>query len=157
MDNPTVPKPASHPRTVLILGAAGRLGYAATQAFSHAGWRVVAQARRTPTAGWPAGVKHITTPLQTTAQLCTQAGPDTHAVVYAVNPVLTRWSQDMLPWACAGMDVAQRLNALFILPGNVYTFGQSMPPLLTAQTPCHCVRCGWAARNRTYPHLPAPP
>ncbi|XVJ68326.1 MAG: epimerase [Rhizobacter sp.] len=135
MNNSAVPTPTSNPRTVLILGAAGRLGYAATQAFARAGWRVVAQARRAPTAGWPAGVKHITKPLQATSQLCSQAGPHTQAVVYAVNPVLTRCSQDMLPWACAGMDVAQRLKALFILPGNVYPFGESMPPLLTAQTP----------------------
>jgi nucleoside-diphosphate-sugar epimerase len=134
MNDVTSNSKASHPRTVLILGAAGRLGYAATLAFSRAGWRVVAQARRAPAAGWPAGVKHITTPLQATAQLCSQAGPHTEAVVYAVNPVLTRWSQDMLPWANAGMDVAQRLNALFMLPGNVYPFGESMPPLITAQT-----------------------
>jgi nucleoside-diphosphate-sugar epimerase len=122
-------------RTVLILGAAGRLGYAVTQAFSKAGWRVVAQARRTPEMGWPAGVEHTATPLQETDKLCTTAGPTTRAVVYAVNPLLTRWSQDLLPWAHCGMDVAQRLDALFMLPGNVYPFGQGMPPEITAQTP----------------------
>lgn len=124
----------SHPKTVLVLGAAGRLGYAATQAFSKAGWRVVAQARRTSAAAWPAGVEHTRTPLHETNQLCAEAGPHTRAVVYAVNPVLTRWSQDLLPWARQGMAVAQRLNALFMLPGNVYAFGEGMPPLLTEQT-----------------------
>ncbi len=122
-------------KTVLILGAAGRLGYALTQAFSKAGWRVVAQARRAAEAGWPAGVEHTTTPLQETDQLCATAGPTTRAVVYAVNPVYTRWAQDLLPWARLGMDVAQGLDALFMLPGNVYSLGQGMPPEITAQTP----------------------
>lgn len=126
---------AAHTQTVLILGAAGRLGFAATQAFSQAGWRVVAQARRTPMGGWAAGVEHTTAALQDTAMLCAQAGLSTRAVLYAVNPVYTRWTQDLLPWARCGMAVAQQLNALFMLPGNVYHFGQGMPPLLTPHTP----------------------
>ena len=34
--------------TVLVLGAAGRFGAAAVQAFAQAGWRVLAQQRRAP-------------------------------------------------------------------------------------------------------------
>ena len=38
--------PAAHsPRTVLILGARGRLGLAAARAFAQAGWQVLAQVR----------------------------------------------------------------------------------------------------------------
>jgi nucleoside-diphosphate-sugar epimerase len=33
------------------------------------------------------------------------------------------------------MDVAQRLGAVFMLPGNLYNFGESMPPRLTEETP----------------------
>jgi nucleoside-diphosphate-sugar epimerase len=33
------------------------------------------------------------------------------------------------------MDVARRLDALFMLPGNVYNFGAGMPPLLLEDTP----------------------
>jgi nucleoside-diphosphate-sugar epimerase len=34
-----------------------------------------------------------------------------------------------------GLAVAQRLGATFMLPGNVYNFGASMPALLTEHTP----------------------
>ena len=33
------------------------------------------------------------------------------------------------------MDVAQRLGARFMLPGNVYNFGERMPALLRPDTP----------------------
>jgi nucleoside-diphosphate-sugar epimerase len=35
----------------------------------------------------------------------------------------------------AGMDLAERLGARFMLPGNVYNFGAGMPALLTETTP----------------------
>ncbi len=111
-------------RTVLILGAQGRLGSAAADAFWSAGWRVIAQARRGA----------LQTPLTDTAALA-QAAAGASVVVYAVNPLYTAWDTDLLPLARAGMDVAQRLGALFMLPGNVYNYGQQMPALLGADTP----------------------
>jgi len=95
-------------RTVLILGAHGRFGAAAAEAFWSAGWRVVAQARR----------GELAIPLSDTAGLA-QAAAGASAVVYAANPLYTDWDTQMLPLARAGMDVAQRLGALFMLPGNV--------------------------------------
>lgn len=119
-------------RTVLVLGANGRFGAVATQAFAEAGWRVIAQARRAP-AALPAGVHHVDTPLAEPAALAAQAnGADT--VVYAVNPPYTRWAAEALPLARAGMAVAEHLGARFMLPGNVYNFGESMPPLLREDT-----------------------
>ena len=38
------PRAAPNARTVLVLGANGRFGAAATQAFAEAGWRVIAKA-----------------------------------------------------------------------------------------------------------------
>ncbi len=37
--------------------------------------------------------------------------------------------------AIAGMDLAERLGARFMLPGNVYNFGTQMPALLHEDTP----------------------
>jgi hypothetical protein len=37
--------------------------------------------------------------------------------------------------ARAGMDLAERLGARFMLPGNVYNYGQGMPALLRPDTP----------------------
>jgi nucleoside-diphosphate-sugar epimerase len=118
--------------TVLILGAAGRLGHATVLAFASAGWRVLAQQRRAPTL--LAGVEHITTPLQDTATLAARAAGAT-VVVHAVNPPYDRWDAELLPLARLGMDVAERLGATLMLPGNVYNFGPQMPALLRTDTP----------------------
>jgi hypothetical protein len=69
----------------------------------------------------------------TAALACAAAGAA--VVVHAVNPVYTRWEQEAMPMAIAGMDLAQRLGARFMLPGNVYNFGKQMPALLREDTP----------------------
>ena len=119
--------------TVLILGATGRLGHAAVQAFAAAGWQVLAQQRRAPAGPLPAGATHISTPLQDTETLAAQAKA-ARVVVYAVNPAYDRWDAELLPLARHGMDIAQRLGATFMLPGNVYNFGEQMPALLRVDT-----------------------
>jgi nucleoside-diphosphate-sugar epimerase len=124
--------PTPIPR-VLILGANGRLGAAATQAFAAAGWAVLAQARRAP-ARLPRGAQHLATGLADTDALARSAA-GARAVVHAVNPVYTRWDQEALPLARLGMDVAERLGATFMLPGNVYNFGEGMPARLAEDTP----------------------
>lgn len=121
-----------NPPTVLVLGAAGRLGMAASTAFAAAGWSVLAQARREQ--AWPTGCRGIGTPLADTAALVAQAR-GARAVVYAVNPPYTAWRTQALPLADLGMDVAERLGATFMLPGNVYNFGRQMPTRLDESTP----------------------
>lgn len=126
--------PAS--QTALILGANGRLGSAAVNAFAAAGWQVLAQTRRAP-ALLPAGARHIAIDLADVDGLANAAASAT-TVVYAVNPPYTKWAIDMLPLARHAMDIAQRIGAVFMLPGNAYNFGADMPPLLlenTAQQP----------------------
>ena len=122
------------PRTVLVLGANGRFGLAAAQAFAAAGWQVLAQTRRPLAATMPAGVRRIDLPIDATAALA-DAARGASVLVHAVNPVYTRWDAELLPMARAGMDLAQRLGARFMLPGNVYNFGEGMPALLGEDTP----------------------
>lgn len=124
---------ASKP-TALILGANGRFGLAAAQAFDAAGWQVVAPLRRDAVPGMPAGVRVLRLPIEQTDALAREAR-GARVVVHAVNPVYTRWHTELLPTARAGMDVAQRLGARFMLPGSVYNFGSTMPARLTEQTP----------------------
>lgn len=121
------------PSTVLILGANGRFGQAATQAFAAAGWRVLAQARHAP-ARLPSGAQFVSTRLDDTEALAVAAA-GARVVVYAVNPPYTAWSKQLLPLARQGFAVAERLNALFMLPGNVYNFGEQMPALLREDSP----------------------
>ncbi|MBA8884644.1 epimerase [Dokdonella fugitiva] len=126
MTTPTQP-------TVLVLGAAGRFGAAATRAFAGAGWRVLAQARK-PLGPLPPGAQALALGLDDAPALA-RAAAGASVVVHALNPVYTRWGQDLLPLADSGMDLAQRLGARFMLPGNIYNFGGGMPPLLTEATP----------------------
>lgn len=120
-------------RSVLVLGANGLLGRAAVEAFHAAGWSVVAQVRR-GNARFPAGVRVVDAPLLEPAKIA-DAASAARTVVYAINPTYTRWPQDLMPFARAGMDAAARLNARFLLPGNIYNFGRDMPALLNESTP----------------------
>lgn len=120
-------------RTVLVLGAGGRLGQAAVLAFHGAGWHVLAHARRPP-AVLPPGAVHVSVALEDIEALVAAARGAT-TVVYGVNPLYTKWTEQMMPLARHGFEVARRLGALFMLPGNVYAYGENMPPVLEPGTP----------------------
>lgn len=136
--------------TVLVLGANGRLGRAAVQAFAAAGWHVRAQMRRAPAAPLPAGAIAVNAALADTAAMAAAAGA-ARVVVHAVNPPYTRWAAEALPALHQALALAEGLGALFMLPGNVYNFGAQMPPLLrpeTAQRPANAlgaIRCAMEA------------
>jgi nucleoside-diphosphate-sugar epimerase len=118
----------------LVLGANGRFGSAAVQAFAGGGWRVLAQVRRAPAAPLPAGATALNLSLGDTDRLAAAAA-GARVVVYAVNPLYTRWDAEVLPLAREGMALAERLGARFMLPGNVYNFGEQMPARLREDTP----------------------
>ena len=90
-------------KTVLILGAAGRLGHCLVSAFAAAGWQVIAQAR-TPQS-LPAGVRALTCDaLNVPALLAGAAGVS--VVVNALNPPYTEWER-MLPPLNLTLDEAR--------------------------------------------------
>ena len=121
-------------RTVLVLGANGRFGLAAAQAFAAAGWRVLAHVRRDPAAGMPTSAELVRAPLGAVPDaLRDRPAPD--VVVHGINPIYTRWGEEALPAARAAMDLAERFGARFMLPGNVYNYGDSMPERLDETTP----------------------
>jgi nucleoside-diphosphate-sugar epimerase len=123
-------------KSVLILGARGRFGDAAVQAFAQAGWQVWAQAR--PRAGddtpAPRGVTRLAVPLDDTEALA-RAAAGARVVVHAVNPVYTDWQAQALPALRPAMAVARRLGARLMLPGNVYAYGTQLPARLHEATP----------------------
>jgi nucleoside-diphosphate-sugar epimerase len=121
--------------SVLVLGANGRLGQVLVDAFRADGWRVAGQVRRTP-ARTAQGVRWVQAPLAEPAALAEAAGP-ADVVMHAANPVYTRWAQDAMPMARQAMDVARRLSAVLLFPGNVYNFGRRMPELLSESTAQH--------------------
>src|SRR3954467_523796 len=82
--------------SVLILGANGRLGCAAAQAFDAAGWQVLAQVRRDASPEMPASARLVRASLSSPADIVAQAA-GASVVVHAVNPIYTRWDQEALP------------------------------------------------------------
>ncbi len=121
-------------RTVLVLGANGRLGRAAVTAFAAAGWQVTAQLRRAPRAPLPAGVRVLQGDALDVAAL-TAALPAVDVIVHAMNPDYTRWATLLPPMTAAVLALARVTGALLMLPGNVYVFGNRLPPVLTEDTP----------------------
>jgi nucleoside-diphosphate-sugar epimerase len=111
--------------TVLILGANGRLGLAAAQAFAAAGWHVLAQVRREAAPGMPTSARLLRTPVHETARLAREA-EGARVVVHALNPHYARWEREALPLLEAGLEVAHTLRARLMLPGNVYNYGRAL-------------------------------
>lgn len=126
--------------TVLVLGATGRLGLAATQAFAAAGWRVLAQCRPRPVgAPSPAvdgSVRWLEADVHQTRTLTAAAG-QVDVVVHAMNPPYTAsaWRAQAGGLMQAAIDASLALEALLMFPGNVYNFGAGMPALLRVDTP----------------------
>jgi len=145
-------------KQVVVLGARGRLGWAVVQAFAKAGWQVVAQMRpgATPHAAWPGVTWHACS--MADIQHLAVAVPGARVVVHAMNPsqyTESAWAQEAPAMTAAAVDLAERLGALLLFPGNVYGFGAQMPPVLmpaAAQQPSHGmgrIRCGLESQLAT--------
>lgn len=103
-------------RTVLILGASGKFGSAAAEAFWNAGWQVRHHDR-------------------TTGNLLEDAR-GVEVVVNGWNPPGYRNWDRLVPKITARAIQAARVSgATLIVPGNVYVYGEGAPELLTKDTP----------------------
>jgi nucleoside-diphosphate-sugar epimerase len=122
--------------SVLILGARGRFGLAATRAFAQAGWKVHAQVR--PGASGPAiaGVQWLAAQPGDTAALAA-AACGAEVVVQGLSPAYTHkaWAAEMPGLTQAVIAVSRELGATLLLPASVYNFGEAMPPVLHENTP----------------------
>ena len=119
--------------TVLVLGAGGRFGRAATTAFAAAGWRVRTLSRGAVTVGDPAIDARRGDARDPAVLASAMTGVD--VVVYAINPPYGRWSRDVLPLAERAFEAAELVGATVLLPGNVYAYGDALPARLDESTP----------------------
>lgn len=130
----------TQPPSVLVLGAKGRLGQAAVDAFAAAGWRVTAQARSANPANLASpdrprqDISFIQCDVLDTASILA-AVPSVDVVIHAVSPDYTRWDSLLPPITDAVIHIAKATGALLMVPGNVYNFGTDLPALLTEDTP----------------------
>jgi nucleoside-diphosphate-sugar epimerase len=102
-------------QTALILGATGRFGRNAAEAFWNAGWRVHLFDRKTDD-------------LMTAAR-----GVD--VIVNGWNPAYTEWSAHLPGLTAQVIAAARASGATVILPGNVYVYGKDAPEAVGPDTP----------------------
>jgi nucleoside-diphosphate-sugar epimerase len=117
---------------ILILGAAGRLGYVAAETFRDAGWQVVAFVR--PGAGGRVarGVKVVEAVERAAV---TEAARGAGVILHALNTPYHLWHRHALPHIYAAIDAAEATGATLMFVGNLYNYGSQMPELLDETTP----------------------
>lgn len=122
------------PRTVLILGARGRFGRAATDAFRNAGWQVAAFVRPGRAPADSRGITVIEGDAFDPAAVTAAAGGRA-VIVHALNPPYPAWPTDLPKQTTSVLAAAKASGATVMIPGNVYNYGHDMPARLTEQTP----------------------
>jgi len=119
---------------ILVLGAAGRFGHAAAEAFRKAGWTVASLVRPGAAARAPRGTEVLEVPALDHAAVAAAArGAD--VVLHALNPPYTDWSRLALPLAYSAITAAETAGATLLFPGNLYNYGSPLPPLIDEKTP----------------------
>ena len=118
---------------VLILGAKGRFGRHAIHAFSAAGWQVTGMARNWPNDVPEDAIKRIKGNAFNSKTII-QAGEGCDVIVNALNPPYERWNKEVPRLTRSVIAAAKTLQATVLIPGNVYSYGETMPSVLTEKT-----------------------
>jgi nucleoside-diphosphate-sugar epimerase len=121
---------------ILVLGAAGRIGYLAAEAFRDAGWKVVSLVRPASAKRAPKGTKVVEADALDHAAV-SEAARGADVVLHALNPPYTEWSRLALPLAYSAIAAAEAAGATLIFPGNLYNYGKGLPPVIDEATPMH--------------------
>ena len=119
---------------ILVLGAAGRLGKAAAEAFHAAGWRVTSVVRPGAAAHAPAGTQIAEIDARDHAEV-TAAARGVDVVLHALNPAYTQWSRQALPLAYSAITAAEGAGGTLLFPGNLYNYGSPLPPVIDERSP----------------------
>jgi nucleoside-diphosphate-sugar epimerase len=119
---------------VLVLGAAGRLGFAGASAFRDAGWQVKGLVRPGRAGALPLRVEPVEAVTRAEA-VAAARGCD--VVLNALNPVITEWRKNALSLAHGAIAAAEENGATLLFPGSVWNYGHGMPPVLDESTPVH--------------------
>lgn len=123
---------AKNTGTILVLGAGGRLGFAAAEAFRNAGWTVKGLVRPKKSHFVPKSVEPIEA---VTRDEAVEAAKGCDVVLNAFNPVITEWERNALSLTHAAIAAAEANGATLMFPGSVWNFGANMPPVIDENTP----------------------
>jgi nucleoside-diphosphate-sugar epimerase len=119
---------------ILVLGAAGRFGRAAAEAFHKAGWEVASLVRPGGADSVAAGTEPVEIDALDHAAVSAAAhGCD--VVLHALNPPYTQWSRLALPLAYSAITAAEAAGATLMFPGNLYNYGKGVPAVIDQTTP----------------------
>lgn len=119
---------------ILILGAAGRLGRAAAEAFRDAGWTVESQVRGRSVGNVAPGTRVVEVDAFDAPSLVDAVG-DADVVLHALNPPFTEWPVVVPHFADVAIAIARRSNATLMFAGNLYNYGSPLPPVIDEATP----------------------
>ena len=121
-------------KTVVILGAKGRFGRNAVEAFHNAGWHVIATGRKLNESMFPHGteIRHCDlTDRDSTIAACV----DADVIIHAAHPLYTEWEKFTSTYTSNVIAAARHCQATIMIPGNVYNYGAAMPDVLKEETP----------------------
>ena len=119
---------------ILVLGAAGRLGFVAAEAFRDAGWQVKGLVRPSRAKAVPRRIEAIEA---VTRDEAVAAASGCDVVLNALNPAITEWRKNALSLAYAAIAAAESNGATLLFPGSVWNYGRGMPPVLDESTSMH--------------------
>jgi nucleoside-diphosphate-sugar epimerase len=103
------------PKTALILGASGRFGRHMQAALTRHGWQTRAFNRATDTLP--------------------EAAKGTDLIVYGWNPRYSQWAAQVPGLTQQVIAAAKSSGAAVLFPGNVYVYGEDLPPVIGPNTP----------------------
>ena len=119
---------------ILVLGAAGRLGHAAAQAFRDGGWTVASLVRPGGARLAPIGTEIVELDARDHTAVG-QAARGADVVLHALNPPYAEWSRLALPLAYSAISAAETSGATLLFPANLYNFGSPLPPVIGETAP----------------------
>ena len=135
-----MPSKPSQKQRVIVLGAKGRLGRAAVDAFLDVGWSVSALGR-----SWNRVDRRENLELVEgdafKADTLSRAAMGCDVIVNALNPPYPRWADDLPRFTTNVIATAKASGATVVIPGNVYNFGEAMPARLTEDSPQSPTTC----------------
>jgi nucleoside-diphosphate-sugar epimerase len=121
---------------ILVLGATGRLGAVAAEAFRDAGWNVRSLVRPGHAARAPTGTEIVEADALD-RQAVANAARGMAVILHALNPSYARWNRRALPLTYSVIDAAEATGATLLFPGNLYNYGPPMPEVIDEATPMH--------------------
>jgi nucleoside-diphosphate-sugar epimerase len=123
---------------VLIVGARGRLGRVAAEAFARRGWTVKALVRTVPEGPAAQAIGQAITFVQGDArsrQDMIAAAEGVDVILNAANPPFQEWDPAQFEIADAVIAAARETGATHLFPGNIYNFGWRLPEVISERTP----------------------